>query len=285
MILGIDTASVAGNKNTDWVRAKAGGINFAIIRGAWGTVADKDFAKSWPLIKAAGIVRGAYLFLRMDQDSVKQVQAFFNVVGKLEPGDLPPSLDVEFPDNKKDTKGRHGCVSWDLTPAEAMARLMAAYTEMARLFECLPIVYTSGRVWKEDLANMPAPDMIRSPLWLARYPYKSGAAVLNPSPSMLAPPVPPPWGDADNWWVHQFQGDATGCPGFPSGNVDLNRFNPLCPGDKGARVEWMQAKLNIPLTGKFDKATADNVRAFQTSKGLVADGLVGPKTFAFLARV
>ena len=41
MIFGIDTASVAGNKNPDWVKAKATGpISFAIIRSNYGTTTD-----------------------------------------------------------------------------------------------------------------------------------------------------------------------------------------------------------------------------------------------------
>ena len=37
MIFGIDTASVAGNKNPDWTRAKAQGpIGFALIRATYG---------------------------------------------------------------------------------------------------------------------------------------------------------------------------------------------------------------------------------------------------------
>ena len=36
MILGIDTASVAGNKRVDWTAAKASGLSFAYL--AWQVV-------------------------------------------------------------------------------------------------------------------------------------------------------------------------------------------------------------------------------------------------------
>src|SRR5262249_25930527 len=62
---GLDTASVGGNRNPKWVQAKVqGAIRFAIIRSNWGIYPDSVFARDWPKIKEAGIVRGAYLFLR-----------------------------------------------------------------------------------------------------------------------------------------------------------------------------------------------------------------------------
>ena len=105
VILGLDTASVAQNRNPNWVKAKmAAKIEFAIIRSNWGTYPDPVFARDWPKIKQAGMVRGAYLFLRFPTrkspqapDPVAQAKALIKKVGKLEEGDLPPSLDVEFP--------------------------------------------------------------------------------------------------------------------------------------------------------------------------------------------
>src|ERR1044071_624645 len=104
MIFGIDTASVAGNKNPDWLKAKAvGPISFAIIRASFGTTRDTTFDRDWPRLKEAGLVRGGYLFLRFPRDGKSaptpeaQAAAVIDVIGDLEDGDLPPSLDVEFP--------------------------------------------------------------------------------------------------------------------------------------------------------------------------------------------
>src|SRR5881392_3209687 len=100
MIFGIDTASVADNRNPNWVEAKADGpISFAIIRSNFGTAPDTTFARDWPSIKAAGLVRGPYLFLRFPRNGKPapapdaQARAMIATVGDLEEGDLPPSLD------------------------------------------------------------------------------------------------------------------------------------------------------------------------------------------------
>jgi GH25 family lysozyme M1 (1,4-beta-N-acetylmuramidase) len=284
MILGVDTASVAGNKKIDWVAAKAAGLSFAIIRAHWGDQKDTAFDREWPRIAEAGLVRGGYLFLRFPRagkpapDPEAQAAAMARSLGDLAPGDLPPTLDVEFPG-----KGR---VDTGLTVAECIDRVMRAHAVLKRAFGASPIVYTSARVWRDDLRNTPVPELLGSPLWLARYYFKSGSAVRTGAAfhAMPTPPVPVPWGGADDWWIHQYQGNAVGFAGFPSGKVDMNRFNPLYRGS-GPRVRWVQRRLGLDPTGRFDATTAAAVGDFQRRHGLVADRIVGPRTFARLARV
>jgi lysozyme len=282
--LGIDTASVGGNTNPDWVRAKAQvPIAFAIIRSNWGTAPDRVFPRDWPKLKAAGIVRGAYLFLRFPRigqrrppDPVAQARAFIATVGGLERSDLPPALDVEFPGGRKET---------GMTPRQLLDGARDAWRTLRDHYGAAPIIYTSARVWREDLADLPAPDLIESPLWLARYPFAKGRAVYDPrrlAGPRFNPPVPPPWRDATNWWIHQYQGDAVGLPGFPTGNVDMNRFNPMASGATGDRVRWVQRRLAIPQSGAFDAVTERALRSFQSKRGLAADGVVDPRTFAYL---
>ncbi|MGA9812340.1 MAG: hypothetical protein WBQ64_06175 [Terriglobales bacterium] len=91
------------------------------------------------------------------------------------------------------------------------------------------MIYTSERVWREELSNLPAPDLIESPLWLKHYPFNKGPARRDVAVTRIPPPVPIPWGDS-NWWIHQYQGDAIQLPGFAPGNVDMNRFGPMTAG-------------------------------------------------------
>jgi GH25 family lysozyme M1 (1,4-beta-N-acetylmuramidase) len=197
-------------------------------------------------------------------------------VGPISGGkyELPPVLDVEFPGGRKVT---------GLSVDECRSRVERAYNTIAAWAGTVPIIYTSARVWREDLNNAPAPLMYGSPLWLARYAFKKGPPVMDHS-KVPAPPVPANWGDADNWWFHQYQGDASGkgTPGFIDGNVDLNRFNYLAMGARGDRVKWVQRKLHLKADGVFGKALDQSVRSFQQSKSLVSDGIVGPRTFAHL---
>src|SRR5437764_9970428 len=134
IIFGLDAADADRNKNPNWVQAKAeGSISFAIIRANWGVREDRVFKRDWPKIKHAGIVRGAYLYLRFPPpipkydgkkkvpDPVSQAKAFIETVravGGLNESDLPPSLHVEFP---------HGHQGTGMTKAQLFAGVLDAW--------------------------------------------------------------------------------------------------------------------------------------------------------------
>ncbi len=280
---GIDTASVAGNKDPNWAKAKSQApIDFAIIRSNYGVLEDRVFKRDWIKIKDAGIVRGAYLFLRFPHpkypmkvpDPVSQAKAFIKTVGKLNESDFPPTVDVEFPGGRKLT---------GMSAKQCLKNVRTAWQVLKNHYGVPPIIYTSARVWREDLDNLPAPDLVESPLWLARYPFNKGPAVRDARVFRVkSPPVPPPWGDMTNWWIHQYQGDAVMLPGFPTGNVDMNRFNITVKGTTGDRVKWVQRRLGIVQNGIFDAATETALQMFQNNKGLAASGVIDPRTFAYL---
>ena len=52
----------------------------------------------------------------------------------------------------------------------------------------------------------------------------------------------------------------------------------LTMGDNGEDVKALQTKLGITADGDFGTATKEAVMAFQASKGLEVDGVVGPMT-------
>ena len=195
-IIGIDTASVAGNKTIDWSKAKANGISFAIIRAAYGASKDTTFDRDWPRIKGAGIVRGAYLFLRFPYPGkptppspAVQAEAVCKFVGDLGANDLPISLDVEFPGDGREDTG--------MTAPQLLAGVKEAWDVLKKNYKGVaPIIYTSARVWLDDLLNLPAPWATESLLWLARYYFSEGPAVLAPG-NVVNPPVPPPWAGTD----------------------------------------------------------------------------------------
>ena len=281
MILGLDTASVAGNGPVDWKAVRAAGYSFALLRASCGRRADKALPGYWEQLREAGIARGAYMFWRVTEDADAQVTVFrraLNAVGGLTMDgprpDFPPVLDVEFPGDGRRVLG--------LSAKQALDRARRAVACLREAFGVSPMIYTSARVWLDDLGNLPAPDLADCPLWLAEYTRQ------NPPP---APAVPPPWAGDDprdrplsakrtspytsaNWWVHQFKGDANAktIPGFRKGDVDVNRFQPLRTLD-GARGAWTVRHL----------AGYSTIAGYQEARGLASDGVVGPVTFARLA--
>jgi hypothetical protein len=64
----------------------------------------------------------------------------------------------------------------------------------------------------------------------------------------------------------------------------------LKPGDKGAQVRTLQRALAVlghpagKIDGQYGPATIRALKAFQAASGLTADGVLGPKTLAALAK-
>ncbi len=282
MYLGIDIASVDGNKPVDWVKAKAAGVQFAFFRGTYITWQDPTWHAEADLARAAGLTVGAYLFPVMGVNSPSaqaQVNAFAKYV-QLDDTDLPPALDVEF---------SGGIAKTGRTRPELLTWIREAVAALKTVYETSPIIYTSSRVWDGDDADslnagaVAALELANCPLWLARYPYKTriDAIVSDAVDKLTLPPVPKAWGDSTNVWIHQYQGDALKLSGF-SATVDLNRFFDLKQGDSQERVKFVQRKLKLKEDGSFGPLTFYALRTFQKSNGLLADGIVGPKTFARL---
>jgi len=257
---GIDVAAV-DEDDVDWVTLGQSGRTFAFVRACYHMTPDKDFATFWPAIKQAGLVRGAYLLWDPRIDPVAQAQRFLEVAldsGPLAAGDLPLAIDVEFPGS---------LAAMNVKPQEAIGKLVQTANTVEQAIGVPPIIYTSRRVWSEDLNNLPAPALARCPLWVARY-------------APIDPPCPDPW-SASGWAFHQYAGDARNVPGV-SRQADLNRFNVLHQSHTGPRVEQIQSKLHLPVSGTFDEATTDAVCDFQRAHGLRVDGVVGPVTWSRL---
>lgn len=281
MMIGVDYASVDGNAPPNWATVKAK-ASFVILRAAYGTYQDPTFKRDWTDIARAGLTRGAYLFLRYGTGAPSpedQVGAFVEAVGQLSKHDFVPSLDVEFP---------KGVAGTGLSISQAIDWTQRAWAALVRAYNTPPMVYTSARVWSEDLGNPSIPAMAESPPWLAKpWPWMvRTVARINPDDLKLLgsgkydPKVPPMWNGI--WWIHQYQGDAVYFPGFSS-TVDVNRFHEMRPGEIGARVSWMQRRIGRKQTGVYAADDVAAVKALQTKNGLIADAIIGVKTFAVIS--
>lgn len=284
-MIGLDYASTDSQHPPDWAAIKASGVSFVILRGAYGNWVDTTFTRDYQALADHGFVRGAYLFLRYPRQGSTppsqpgiQAHALVSALARYPRGplDLPPCLDIEFPGD--------GRVDTGMTAQQCLDWARVAWQVLRDGLGVPPPIYTSARVWREDLQNLPAPDLTESPLWLAAYalrgrmqPMRDALAVSH----LAWPATPKPWGDPGNSWIHQYQGDAIGFPGLNS-TVDLNRFRVLRGGDSGDRVKWVQRRLGRIPTGTFDADLETVVRTFQRMTGLEQDGVVGPRTFAQL---
>lgn len=283
-IIGIDFASVDGNKAVDFQAAKAAGVRFVIMRAIYGRSLDNTgqpyrdptWERYADAVKAAGLKRGAYLFLCFPRTNMvtptpeQQVQAFVDYVKLTKVSDFVPFLDVEE-------------ASTAITADQMYDLVLRAAKALKTAYGVWPAIYTSNRVWQENLKGHAAGDLISCPLWLAKpWPWPvDSAAQLDGAPS-YNPTTIPQFGDDTVWWVYQYQGDGLGVPGFSS-TVDMNRFHVVRRGDQGGIVRWVQRRAGVAVDGVFGSKTEAGVKAVQAQYGLAQDGIVGPDTFAALA--
>jgi peptidoglycan hydrolase-like protein with peptidoglycan-binding domain len=298
-ILGIDYASIDDNAPPNWSLVKqpaADGstVQFAILRATYGDWIDTTYLRDYSGIKAAGLVRGVYMYPRYRNGQGVQmtpellVETLLQALkqGGYERGkDLPPAIDIESGGSP---------TAFGASPEDALKWYERIYELLKADLGIAPMIYTSGRVWTEDLRNLMT-EMTDCALWLAKpWPWPLHTTAQRSITQAFAngaydPVVPIPWGGG-NWAISQYQGDAWNYPGVTkvsgtTGQVDCDRFHTIKEGAKGPYVAWCQHRLAVTADGQFGPKTTQAVKTFQAKQCLVADGIIGVRTFALLCWV
>lgn len=184
---GIDVSHWQGA--IDWDAVAGDGVEFAFIKATeGGDYTDPRFAANWAGARQAGVLRGAYHFFRPQTDAMAQAAHFLRTV-QLEPGDLPPVLDVEVTDGRSLDAVAAGVRTW--------------LQEVERATGRRPIIYTRASFWTAQMGG----GFGGYPLWVAHY-------------GVAAPNIPSGW-SAWTFWQHSDAGRVDGI----AGGVDLNWFN------------------------------------------------------------
>ncbi|HPD22954.1 MAG TPA: glycoside hydrolase family 25 protein [Bacteroidales bacterium] len=111
-IFGLDVSQY--QKKINWSKvAEEENLKFVFIRATAGKdFVDKKFNYNWKESKKNKIIRGAYHYYRPNENSRLQAQNFIKTVN-LEPGDLPPVLDIErFSSVQSLTSLKNGVLKW-----------------------------------------------------------------------------------------------------------------------------------------------------------------------------
>lgn len=126
-------------------------LGFAFIKATEGIGnTDPQFKRNWKRSKEAGVYRGAYHFFISSKDGKMQAQNFIDKV-ELEPGDLPPVLDLEQLNGTSSEQLRKEAKRW-LETAEAY-------------YHVKPIIYTNVDFYNRHLGS----EFDSYPLWAAHY--------------------------------------------------------------------------------------------------------------------
>jgi GH25 family lysozyme M1 (1,4-beta-N-acetylmuramidase) len=204
-------------------------IQFIYIRSGSayysGDMADKHFEQNRR--NSRGVMpRGFYFVFRAEIPIEEQMDKFIRLL-RDDPGELPPTLDVERNDE-------------DLPPAIFTAKL----NEAIKYLEASPVVrgekvalYSSAGFW--DVNVKPGKiDYRGRTLWVAHYHR-------DPNKVLPAPKVPQDW---PYWTLWQLSADGNGFGkefGAQSYSIDIDVFN----GDGDAFTKWFGVPPNEPSAG------------------------------------
>ena len=162
-------------------------VSFVFIKATEGTsLLDDNFNLNFYKAKQNGLIRGAYHFFVPNLDAKAQAKFFLKQV-HLEPGDLPPVLDVEK--------------AGDLTVPQLQKAVKVWLDAVEAEYGVKPIIYTG---YKFKLQYLNTPVFNAYPYWIAHY-YVEKLAYKGQ------------WA----FWQHTDCGKVGGI----RGNVDCNIFN------------------------------------------------------------
>lgn len=154
-VRGIDISHYQGRVNWEKLRNASVGdapISFVFIKATEGSdLLDSDFNRNFANAKRNDLIRGAYHFYVPGVSPRKQADYYLSIA-QLEPGDLPPVLDVEKIGN--------------LTPAQLRRDVKIWLDTVEKEYQVKPIIYT-GYKFKIDYLNTPEFDAY--PYWIAHY--------------------------------------------------------------------------------------------------------------------
>ncbi len=142
--------------NIKWDEIKKDGVNFVYIKASQSThFKDPRFKQNRTAAKSQCIYNGAYHFYVTGKDPIKQAENFIAAIGQLEPGDLPPVLDLE-------ELGIKTAVDKQTYQKNTLSWLKV----IAEHFGVAPIIYSNTSFANKYLNN---PDFAKYQLWVAEY--------------------------------------------------------------------------------------------------------------------
>lgn len=265
---GIDVSNYQGK--IDWVKVKADGINFVIIRAGWGkTNIDPKFRDNIEGAVTAGLNVGIYWFLyaKTENDIVLNAKKCQETI---EPYRSAITMKVWADWEYDSDKYKPG-----LTKQQRTAWVKKFLEEMKRYG------FDVGIYANPDYLKTKFTDVSEYPLWLAYYATSKGK--YNPL-----------------MWQYSSSGKVNGI----TSRVDMDiyygtaesapmpspekKYPVIKSGSTGEYVKLCQSYLNDygfncgAVDGIFGPKTLAAVKAFQKDRGLEVDGCVGPITWGAL---
>jgi hypothetical protein len=275
--IGIDTADSEIRGANLATSKSVGHLRFLGARCTYGTTPDAGYKATVAVCEANGVAHFPYAYNRWNvaTPEAQAHSALDAAYGSANPNwhGFPLCIDVEG--------DRNG-----LSAEQAYEWLLRFYNTVKSSIGVDPLIYTSDVYWRDPdgMNGHSAPELKNAPCWPKFWPYPvRSPAVYDPAVVdwLHFPPVPA-W--CEGTPLTQYQGDGLGYPGLLS-TCDMDRILVAKRGDKGNNVKFIQRRIGATVDGDFGPITEQKVKAFQTSRGLTPDAIVGLDTWQALCWV
>ncbi len=209
-----------------WADLRADALSFAIFKATEGTYFTDDgtlsdsitgasFAGRYADGRANHVLVGAYHYGTTHEPKAAapaladapayfrdQADYFMDVVGRVLPGNLPPSYDFEHKNNV-DTVSPPPNLGW--RGADWLAPMEAFLDRLETRSGRVPMIYTSDVVWQDSVGGDGSFGRFGDyPLWVKQYFLPENSRYRKRLTSQ--PALPGPWSD---WAIWQYSGDYT----------------------------------------------------------------------------
>ena len=297
---GIDVSN--HNQQINWSQVKSSGVECVYIKATEGTTYQDPYLNShYNGAKSVGILTGFYHFLVGSSSPETQAENFYNNIKDKE-NNLLPCVDLEHSNNE---------------PSEFMDYALRFIQKFKALSSKDICIYACPSFIEEKLDSR----LAKYPLWCAHYgvdrpgftkvwgssyaghqytekgsvPGVTGnvdmnnfnEGILTGSQMVQAAAV-----NTNNIYIPLQQelnrqgfkdknGNVLSVDGIP-GELTLSACPTVRKGAKGNITRWIQEELNIEADGDFGEMTEEAVKAFQRTRGLLIDGIVGNETWRAL---
>ena len=306
-IYGPDVSSY--QPNVDWVAVRTRGkAEFAFIKATEGrSWKDPLFNKHLAGAQKAGIpVLGAYHYGHSHGGDARAVEEARHFIRVLRDANFPKSgsflvLDAEDVCAESKSVGQAETVSWVLRFCKTVAEEFS--WPRSRM-----LVYTGQWWWAPRTGGSDRLAKAGFPLWVSAYQGKPGKVAgwnthlfWQYTDRFNAPGIGPSDANLFNGGLtdlHEAAGLASGAATTPKPAVKpavkpkpaakpAIKMRLVKKGITSSEIMRVQRYLRHlgyeqPATGFYGKVTEGNIRAFQKKKGLVVDGIAGPKTLTAL---
>jgi lysozyme len=274
-IFGIDVSHHTTDNcscQVDWDRVSSQKVAFVYAKATEGLkYKDPSFDKHWSeLGKRPKIHRGAYHFLRADLDAEAQAKYFLAKMGTLEPGDLPPAVDLEwdtFQDSTRKWQPQDGKDYWsNLSPDEILAHALKWLQIVEKETGRIPVVYTSRTWWADrQISDVKLEVLKRYPIWIS--------AMEDEDLRLEKPGVKGRWAGKWSWTLWQFtnMGDLSKA-GIknPRSSADERTDVSIYPGSLGQFQQAMGLAASIEVVDKSNPGTSNANSGAVPPSGVIA---------------